>query len=260
MAKIITVTTQKGGAGKTTISLLLATGEALKGKRVLLVDLDQQGDATYSLVSGFDPAKTSYELLTDETASAKAVANPVEGLLTLDLVPASLTLERVEVELAGVLDAQFILSDKLEAVKDDYDLIVIDTPPSLNVIVSNALTAADKLIIPVQADIYSLKGMATLAQRVKAIQRRSNPGLSICGIVLNRYNPRTNLSKAITEALTEVAEQFNTKVYRSTLRDATAVREAQNAKQSLFEYAKGAKVTEDAKALLSEIEEDLNNG
>lgn len=259
MAKIITVTTQKGGAGKTTISLLLATGEALKGKRVLLVDLDQQGDATYSLVSGFDPAKTSYELLTDETASVQAVANPVEGLLTLDLVPASLTLERVEVELAGVLDAQFILSDKLEAVKDDYDLIVIDTPPSLNVIVSNALTAADKLIIPVQADIYSLKGMATLAQRVKAIQRRSNPGLSICGIVLNRYNPRTNLSKAITEALNEVAAQFSTKVYRSTLRDATAVREAQNAKQSLFEYAKGAKVTEDAKALLSEIEEDLNN-
>ncbi|WP_375604828.1 ParA family protein [Lactobacillus delbrueckii] len=118
-----------------------------------------------------------------------AVATPVSGYLNLDLVPASLTLERVEVELAGVLDAQFILSDKLETVKDDYDLIVIDTPPSLNVIVSNALTAADKLIIPVQADIYSFKGMATLAQRVKAIQRRSNPRLSNCGIVLNRYNP-----------------------------------------------------------------------
>lgn len=261
MAKIVTVTTQKGGAGKTTLALLLATGEALRGERVLLVDLDQQGDASYSLVSDYAPSKTSYELLTSESVQVPAVATPVSGYLNLDLIPASLTLERVEVELAGVLDAQFILSDKLEAVKDDYDLIVIDTPPSLNIIVSNALTAADKLIIPVQADIYSFKGMATLAQRVKAIQRRSNPRLSICGIVLNRYNPRTNLSKAITEALNEVAEQFNTKVYRSTLRDATAVREAQNAKQSLFEYAaKGAKVTEDAKALLNEIEEDLKNG
>lgn len=252
--KIIAVANEKGGTGKTTTALMIAQGEALRGKRVLLVDLDQQGDATFTLSPAQPPKKSTFDLLTDPDCKLEDITFSVTGFL--DLAPASPALSRLDQMLVGKIDAQFILSDKLEGLSG-YDLVVIDTSPTLDFSTQNALTCADTVVIPVQADLFSLKGLSVLGALIKAIQKRSNPDLTVAGIVIDRYNSRIKLSKSIKQQLEEFAPQLGTKVFRTTIREATAVREAQTAFTSLFEYDSKGKATADANQFLDELEETL---
>ncbi|MBT8876854.1 ATPase [Lactobacillus delbrueckii subsp. bulgaricus] len=257
--KTITITNQKGGTGKTSLTLLLAYGLADAGHTVLVIDLDQQCDASYLLTRGaYNSSQTSYEVLAEEQPlRPEEVYSTIAG--GIDLVPASPRLNRLDTVLAGKLDVQFRLSDALDELERKYDYVLIDTPPAINFAVQNALTAADGLIIPVQADLLSLKGMQTLESVVKQIRRRSNPRLKIYGVAVMRYQAQTVFARSISQALDQISEELDTKTYNHTIREATAVKEAENAFSSLYEYAKNAPVTEDARGLLKEVMEDLEH-
>lgn len=256
MATTITVTNQKGGTGKTTTALYIAYGLAQKQKQVLLIDLDQQADASFSMHTKYDPSKTSFELLTDKASAADSLVR-VNGYI--DLIPASSRLSTLDVELTGQLDPQFILKDKLKPIIDRYDYVVLDTPPSLNMAVLNALTASQTVVVPTQADIYSLKGLGELATTVQAIKRRSNPDLYIAGILIGRYNARTVFSQAVSNALSQDAAKLQTRVFKSKIREAIAVKEAQNAFKSIWDYEPHAKVTQDVDNFINELLEVLSN-
>lgn len=248
--KVITVTNQKGGTGKTSTTLFMAYGIAREGKKVLVIDLDQQADSSFSFHVPYEDSKSTFQLLTGTATLPEIIVNATDKI---DLAPASPDLSQLDLLLAGKLDPQFILKDALKAVSDKYDYIIIDTPPSLNMAVLNALTASNTVVVPTQADLYSLKGLNELAQTVEGIKRRSNPDLNIAGILIGRYNARTVFTKAITSALEEMAGQLNTTVFKSKIREAIAVKEAQNDFKSIFEYDPHGKVTKDIEAFLNEF-------
>ena len=248
--KVITVTNQKGGTGKTSTTLFMAYGIARQNKNILVIDLDQQADSSFSFHVPYDEGKTTFQLLTGNATLPDIIVHATDKI---DLAPASPDLSQLDLLLAGKLDPQFILKDSLKAIDDKYDYIIIDTPPSLNMAVLNALAASDTVVVPTQADLYSLKGLNELAQTVEGIKRRSNPDLSIAGILIGRYNARTVFTKAITSTLEEMAKQLQTSVFKSKIREAIAVKESQNAFQSIFEYDPHGKVTQDIEAFLNEF-------
>lgn len=256
--KVITVTNQKGGTGKTTTSLFLKDALIEKGKKVLLIDLDQQADASYGTGVEYDPSQTTYELLTQDLNLDDILVHVNDQL---DLAPAGNQMAKLDVTLTQdhMLDAQFILSDKLEDYKNNYDYVIIDTPPALSMAVMNALTASDTVVVPTQADLFSLKGLGDLGSTVAAIKRRSNPKLTIAGILIGRYNSRTIFSKAMTTALTEAAESLQTHVFETKIREAISVKESQNAFQSIFEYDPKSKVTHDISDFVDELLGELEN-
>lgn len=254
---ILTIANQKGGTGKSTLAVLIAQGESLRGKKTLLIDLDSQGDSTFALSPQSKPVKTTFDLLTDESTASLPPVESITDNLNLDLMPASKRLSQLDIILAGRIDAQFILKEKLEQLGNEYDLVVIDTSPALNYATQNALTASDFVLIPVQADVFSLKGLSALNAIIKAIQKRSNPQLKTAGIVINRFNPRTNYSKAIKGMLENTAKEFDSHVFTNTIRDAVAIREAFAGFEPLFEYDPKGKAKTDVDAVLNELEREI---
>lgn len=250
--KVITVTNQKGGTGKTSTALFLTYGLAHRGKKVLLIDLDQQADATFSMHVNYDSDKTTFELLTGKAKLNDIIVKVKDNI---DLAPASKQLAQLDVELVGKIDPQYYLSDAIKEAHLHYDYIIIDTPPAISMAVLNALTASDYVVVPTQADIYSLKGLGELAETVAAIKRRSNPDLRIEGILIGRYNARTVFAKGIDASLQKAASQLHTKVFKARIREATAVKEAQNAFESIYKYDPRGKVTNDINNFIEEFME-----
>lgn len=257
MTTTITVTNQKGGTGKTSTSLFLAYGLADRGYRILLVDLDAQADASYSTNLKYDPKKTTFELLLQDIDIRDAIvhANMPDVKGSLDLVPASPNLATLDVQIARkqLIDTQYNLNDALKDVKENYDFIILDTPPALSIAVLNALTASDYVIVPTQADIYSLKGLGQLARTISSIKRRSNPDLKVAGILIGRYDTRTNFTKAITNMFNETSQRLQTKVFKNKIREAIAIKEAQGERTNIFTYAPKAKVTNDINKFINEL-------
>ncbi len=251
--KVITVTNQKGGTTKTSTALYLTYGLANRGKHVLLIDLDQQADASFSMHVAYDLEATTFQVLTRKKKLEDIIVKVNDAI---DLAPASSDLSQLDLQLAGKIDPQFILQDELEGVK--YDYVIIDTAPAINMALLNALTASQSVVVPVQADIYSLKGLKELATTVNSIKKRSNLELKIAGILIARYNSRTVFAKAITAALEQVTSELDTTVFNSKIREATSVKESQNAFQSIFEYDPKGKVTEDINAFIDEFLEKEN--
>lgn len=262
MTKVLTITNQKGGTGKTSTSLFISYGLALRGYRVLLIDLDSQADASFSTGVQYDQTKTSLEVILRDIPLEDAVV-PVDTKKesTLDLLPASPNLASLDIQLVKrqLLDAQYNLSEALRPVLSNYDYVIIDTPPAISMAVLNALTASDYVVVPTQADIYGLKGLGNLANTINSIQQRSNPKLQVLGILLGRYNARTNFTQAITNMLNNTSQQLNTKVFNAKIREAIAIKEAQGEQTNLFEYAPKAKVTEDVNHFVDELLGGINH-
>lgn len=257
LTKTITVTNQKGGTGKTSTSLFIAYGLAQRGYKVLLVDLDAQSDASYSTGASYDDNQTSFEMLLKDIKAKDAIisidVDDFEG--SLDLLPASPNLATLDMQIAKrqLIDTQYNLLDALKPVKNGYDYIILDTPPALSIAVLNALTASDYVVVPTQADIYSLKGLGQLARTIQTIQGRSNPSVKVAGILIGRYDTRTNFTKAITDMLEQTSEKLNSKVFATKIREAIAIKEAQGERTNLFEYAPKAKVTTDVNQFINEL-------
>jgi len=241
---IIAVSNQKGGQGKTTTAQALATGATMKGRKVLAVDLDPQSNLTFSMDGAADQGVC--EILTGKATAEQVIQTTPQG----DLLAANKDLATADFDIIGNRETRlFALARALNPIKDRYDHIIIDCPPALNILLINALMAADKVIIPLTADMYSLQGLYQLVQTIRDVQQDNKIG----GVLFVKHNRRTILSRDLTDVIEDKCAELKIPVYKTTIREGIAVREAQTCRQSLFEYAPRSNPTKDYTQLLEEI-------
>ncbi len=213
MGQIIAIANQKGGVGKTTTSVNLAASLAIAEKKTLLVDMDPQGNASTGL--GVDKAEleyTIYNALLDEVPTSEIVRSTI--LDFLDIFPANTDLTGAEVELVSLISRETKLKNALNQVRDQYDYIVIDCPPSLGLLTVNALTASDSVLVPLQCEFYAMEGLSQLLRTVSIIQKNLNPSLKIHGVLLTMFDSRNNLSHLVSE---EIRNHFSDKVFETVI-------------------------------------------
>ena len=213
MGRIIAIANQKGGVGKTTTSINLSASLAAKGKKVLVIDTDPQGNTT----SGFGIEKnelenTIYELILGECSIRDCIISNI--IKNVSVVPSNVNLAAAEIELIGVDKKEYILKNEVDYVKDDYDFIIIDCPPSLNMLTINSMTTADSVLVPIQCEYYALEGLSQLIHTINLVKERLNPDLRIDGVVFTMYDSRTNLSMQVVE---NVKQNLNQKVYNTLI-------------------------------------------
>ena len=212
MGKIIAIANQKGGVGKTTTSVNLSTILAKKGKRVVLLDADPQGNATSGLGVEKDTGKSLYDVLINEEPVENTLQDTIEK--NLKICPSSMNLAGAEVELVSQMSREHRLKEQLENVREDFDYIFIDCPPSLGLVTLNSFTAADSVMIPVQCEYYALEGLGQLINTINLVKKHLNKSLEIEGAVLTMYDIRTNLSNQVVK---EVKRYFDDKVYKTVI-------------------------------------------
>ena len=228
MARITVLANQKGGVGKTSTAHALVTGLTHKGYRVLAADADPQANLTYCM-NASDNKPGVYELLKGDIIAPQAVQNTEQGAI----ISSTPMLSGVDLEFTEK-GREYLLTEALEPFKAVYDYIVIDTPPTLGILTINALAAANDVIVPMAADIFSLQGLSQLYSTITKVKNRCNQSLSIAGLLITRYSGRTILSKELREAIGKKAQQIGTQLYTTVIREGIAIREAQIEQTSIF--------------------------
>lgn len=240
MGKVIAIANQKGGVGKTTTAVNLSACLGKQGKKTLLIDIDPQGNATSGL--GVDPrtVKTSiYDCIINEIPMDEAVLDT--DFENLWICPANISLAGAELELAMKDERAFILKKSVKKIRDDFDYILIDCPPSLGLITLNCFSAADSVLIPIQCEYYALEGLSQLTNTIKTVKQKFNPELDIEGILMTMFDARTNLSIQVVD---EVKKYFRDKVYGTIIPRNVRLSEAPSFGQPIIEYDKHSKGAE----------------
>ena len=253
---ILAIATQKGGTAKTTSAVLLASCLRRKGLRVLLIDLDQQRNLSRLLRADTAVPGTSLALLLHAAAAGDIIQHTEQG----DIIAAGKNLQAADIALKDTAGKEYLLREGLAEIKNDYDFIIIDCPPALGVVTVNALTAADIVIIPVEAAGFSMDGLDDVMDTIKQVKQYCNERLQIGGVLLTRYDVNSNLSKAMIEIAGEVAGQLGTKLYKTPIRNSVKVREAQFLRKDLFDYAGTCNPAADYEALTEELLQDIKGG
>jgi len=213
VSRVVAIANQKGGVGKTTTNVNLAACLAFSGKKVLTVDIDPQGNTTSGLgVDKSRSGKSMYDVLINGIDVKEAIAST--SMENLDILISNIQLAGAEIEMVPMLSRENILKRAIQPIRENYDYILIDCPPSLGLITINALTAADRVLVPIQCEYYALEGLSQLVNTIKLVQKHLNPSLMIEGVVLTMFDARTNLSIQVVE---EVKKYFKNKVYRTII-------------------------------------------
>ncbi len=256
MGKAIAIFNQKGGVGKTTTNINLAACLAIRGKKVLILDIDPQGNTTSGIgVTKRNLKNTVYNILIDKDYDPRKaiIKTNVENL---DLIPASVDLAGAEVELVGMEGRENALKDGLEKIKDNYDYIFIDCPPSLGLLTINSLAAVDSVLVPIQCEFYALEGVSQLVSTIDLVKRSLNPKLEIQGVILSMFDGRTNLSLQVVQ---EVKKYFGNKVYATVIPRNVRLAEAPSYGMPITEYdpkSKGAEAYGDFADEFLDLEEN----
>ena len=254
MSRVIAIANQKGGVGKTTTSINLSACLAEKGKKVLLIDMDSQGNTTRGF--GFEKNeldKTVYEVLREEVSIEEAIIPVEECFENLFLIPANRNLAGAEIELVTRENMQYILKKQLEPIKDNYDFIIIDCPPALGMLTVNAMTASDSVLVPIQCEFYALDGLSQLIYTIELIQDSLNPDLYIEGVVFTMYDARTNLSLQVVE---NVKDNLKQTIYKTIIPRNVRLAEAPSYGLPINLYDKRSSGTEAYRMLADEVIEN----
>ena len=239
MGKVISVANHKGGVGKTTTSINLSTILAKKGKKVLMIDADPQGNASSGVGVDKEVEESVYDILIGDTEIKNVVIKT--NIKNLYVCPSNINLAGAEVELVSMMSREQRLKEKLESVKEEFDYILIDCPPSLGLITLNAFTASDSVLIPVQCEYYALEGLGQLINTINLVKKHLNKGIEVEGALLTMYDARTNLSNQVVK---EVKKYFNDKVYKTVIPRNVRLSEAPSYGMPITEYdprSKGAR-------------------
>ncbi len=230
---IIVIANQKGGVGKTTTAINLSAACALKGKRVLLLDLDPQSNSSLSFIETETVRSSAFELFTE-------LQEPWENFIyktkvkNLDVVPSKINLAKLEAKLVGDFDAIFRLRDRFEQIRSEYDLIFVDTPPTLGLITVNALVAANFVLIPIQSSYFALEGTDDLLETIEKVRSRPNPELELLGVLVTLFDKRTSLSKDVEAHIRQV---FGKKAFKTTISRSVRLEESPAHRETIFEFA-----------------------
>lgn len=251
MSKVIAIANQKGGVGKTTTAINLSAALAEKGKRVLTIDIDPQGNTTSGLgVNKNDLDQTIYELLIGSCRLKDCLITTAYD--NLDLIPSNVNLAAVEIELLDAERKEFILRDRLTEIRDNYDYIIIDCPPSLSLLTVNAMTTADSVMVPIQCEYYALEGLSQLVHTVELVRGRLNPGLELEGVVFTMYDARTNLSMQVVD---NVRNHIAERVFKTIIPRNIRLAEAPSYGQPITKYEPKSAGAEAYRLLAQELME-----
>jgi len=249
MATVISLVNQKGGVGKTTTAVSLAAFIGKKKKKVLIVDLDPQANATSGL--GIDKGEletTTYDVLINDAPIEDSIFETTAK--NVDIVPTNINLAGAEVELVSAMSRENILKNAIDTIRDSYDYIIIDCPPSLGLLTVNALTASDKIIIPIQGEYYALEGLSQLIDTINIVKKKLNSNIEILGVVLTMFDNRTQLSRQVKE---EVEKYFDKKVFKTVIPRNVRLAEAPSHGMAISDYDKNSKGSKAYEALANEV-------
>jgi chromosome partitioning protein len=247
---IVAIANQKGGVGKTTTAINLAAALALRGKQTLLIDLDPQGNSTLSFVTRENIVVSVYDAFANRDCALEDVIVPAEQQENLSVVPARISLAKLEARLVGELDAHFRLKDLLAPLAKKFPFVVIDCPPTLGLLTVNALVAATHLLIPIQSSYFALEGTDDLLETIEKVRTRANPSLEILGVLITMLDKRTSLGRDIQKQINKV---FGPKVFRTVISKNVRLEESPAYRESIFTFAPDSKGASDYYSLCEEV-------